>query len=180
MDKKTIVKNLGMLRHVQPDRDFSKKSRLAIVQTPFTPALHEKVTLETAVAGLHAYTLRDLFSTTFRTVLLASATVAVLAGIYFATTQLSPLFLPGLSQNGIIAEADMINATINLQLSHVQRFEQTAKESTAALKEVSTNNPGHLNETIIKTEQGKIDSLIPAGSADVTREINDILKTISQ
>jgi hypothetical protein len=179
MNKKEVVKNLERFRGIRPDKDFSQKSRLAIIQVPFTPTLHEKVTLDAATAGLHAYTVSGLFSTTFRTVMVASATLAVLAAIYFVTVQLSPLFLPGLNQNGIVAEADMINSTINVQLSHLQRFEQTSRESAAALKEITVNNPSHLNETVIKNEQEKINSLVPS-SNNVSQDVNNILKAISQ
>jgi|GEM_PF-1632400 len=179
MNKKEIIKNLERLQGIRPDKNFSQKSRLAIIQTPFTPTLHEKVTFDSATAGLHAYTVSDLFSTTFRTVMVASATLAVLAAIYFAIVQLSPLFLPGLNRDRIVAEADMINSTINVQLSHLQRFEQTSKESAAALKEITANNPSHLNETIIKDEQEKINSLVPS-SDNTSQDVNDILKAISQ
>lgn len=181
MNKKQLINKLELLREIKPNEDFTKKSRLIIVQTPFTPTISEKINLESATRELRKYSIRDLFSNSFRSVLMFSATVAVLAGIYFATTQLSPLFLPGLNQKGILAEADMVNATINLQLSHVSKFEQNAKESTAALKEVTTNTPSHLNSAIIQDEQSEIGSAFTADpQSQNNKDINDILNTLSQ
>jgi hypothetical protein len=174
MNSNQIIKKLETLRVIKPDKDFSKKSRLLIIQTPFTPSKQERISFEAAAAGLRSFTIADLFSNTFRSIMIASATLAILGAIYFATAQLSPLFLPGLNRNGIVA-------TINVQLDHVNRFEQTSKDSATALREVAANTPSHLNASIISGEQSKIESLSPSQTAtDTNQQINDILKQISQ
>jgi hypothetical protein len=181
MNNDQIIKKLETLRAIRPDKDFSQKSRLLIIQTPFTPSKQERISFEAATAGLRSFTVADLFSNTFRSIMIASATLAILGAIYFATAQLSPLFLPGLNKNGIVAEASMVNSTINVQLDHVNRFEQTSKDSVAALREVAANTPSHLNASIISGEQSKIESLSPSQTAtDTNQQINDILKQISQ
>lgn len=181
MNSIDIVKKLGALRVIEPDGDFKKKSRLAILQTPFTPSIHEKITFEAATAGLRSFTVSDLFSNTFRSVMIAVGTLGILAGIYFATIQLSPLFLPGLNQNGIVAEAGMVNTTINVQLAHITHFEQTSTDSSNALKEITSNAPVHLNTTVIDSEKSKINSLIPTiPSETATQQVNDILNEISK
>jgi hypothetical protein len=180
MNKKQIINKLGLLRGIEPGKDFTQKSRLIIVQMPFTPTINDEVSLVPVNVGLRNYSVGTLFSNGFRSILMVSATIAVLAGIYFATTQLSPLFLPGLNQRGVVAEADMINAAISVHFSPIDKFEQTTKESADALKEVTTDAPSHLNSTVIKNEQSKVDSAFTTDPQSQNNEdVSDILKILS-
>ena len=127
MNKKQIINNLKLLKEINPENDFSRKSRLAILQTPFVSkkVLQDESilsALEMAPIKLKNYSLKSIFSNGGRAISVAMATAIILVGIYFATSQLSPLFLPGLNQSKVVAEADMINNTINIQLSHISKF----------------------------------------------------------
>ncbi len=186
MNKKQIINKLKVLKEINPENDFSKKSRLAILQTPFVSKKDfqgESIlsALETAPAKLRSYSLKNIFSSSGRVISVAVATAIILIGIYFATSQLSPLFLPGLNQSKVVAEANMVNNTIDIQLSHITKFEQTAKASTTALKEVAATTPSHINSSIIQAEQSQIDSAFNADpQSQNNQDINNILKSISQ
>lgn len=172
MTKERILTILYRMRQISPNKDFSQKSKFAILQTP-----HDFSSKQTAYVQNNQMVLGLFIQKSFRAVFLAGATIAILFAIYFATAQLSPLFLPGLNQNGIIAEADMINTSIDIQLSNIQKFDATTKQSITVLQEITANTPDHLSEEVIKSEQEKIE--LPA-STQTDDQINSILKAIGK
>ncbi len=181
MKHNQIIKILEQFRTITPDKAYSERSKNIILATPFTPTIQESPSFAAATADLRTISFTSLFQNVWRGLAVATATVGLFIIIYLATSQLSPLFLPGLNQRGVVAEADMINASIDVQLSHIQRFEQDASESASALKEVAANTPAHLSESVIKGEQTKINSANPSDStSSTTSDVNDILNSITK
>jgi len=100
--------------------------------------------------------------------------------VYAVTQELSPLFLPGLNQNKIAAEAEAINATINIEFDRIERFDIAAQESAQALSEAGPQAFSHLNETIIQREAQRIERTTQQPSYDVNDEIHTILRSINE
>ena len=181
MKHNQIIKILEQFRNITPDKAYSERSKNIILATPFTPTVHENPSFAAVTADLRTISFTSLFQSVWRGLAVATAAIGLFLIIYLATSQLSPLFLPGLNQRGVIAEADMVNASIDVQLSHIQRFEQDASESTSALKEVAASTPAHLSESVIKSEQTEINSASPNNpESSSTNDINDILNTITK
>lgn len=181
MKRNELIKILHQFENITPNKAYSERSKNIILSVPFTPTLHEEVSFASATANLRTISFASFFQGIWRGLAVAGAVAGVFLIIYLTTSQLSPLFLPGLNKHGVIAEADMVNASINVQLSHIQRFEQTASESATVLKEVAANTPNHLSESVIKDEQSKINSESPAGTTSpAASDINDILNTLTK
>jgi hypothetical protein len=181
MKHNQIIKTLEQFRNITPDKVYSERSKNIILAIPFTPTIQEDTSFADATADLRTISFTSLFQSIWRGLAITTAAVGLFIIIYLATSQLSPLFLPGLNQRGIVAEADMVNTSIDVQLSHIQHFEQTASESASALKEVAANTPAHLNESIIKGEQTEIYSTNPANlTSSTTNDVNNILNMITK
>ena len=176
-----IIKTLRKFETITPDKAYSERSRNIILSTPFTPKIHENISLSAATEDLRTISIASFFESSWRTLAVAGAVAALIAAIYFTTSQLSPLFLPGLNQGGVVAEAQMVNTSIDVQLSHIQRFEEDASESASALKGVASNAPSHLSESVIKSEQFGITSATPSNpSASTTDAVNSILNELTK
>jgi len=106
----------------------------------------------------------------------AVAGILVIMGVYTITRELSPLFLPGLNQRAMSAEAAAIEREIDIQLSHIDYFQQTSTESSVALKQVTEKNLDHLNEALIKNEAASFEE--PATPESIDAQLDEMLKAV--
>ncbi|MEK7555610.1 MAG: hypothetical protein AAB516_02210 [Patescibacteria group bacterium] len=113
MDK-DLLKNLNKLREIKPNKDYSKQSRLLILSSP------RNYELKTFKIGF-----LDSFMAGFR----KPATVLAISGVFiliivfgfsYINQILSPLFLPGLNKNNLVAEADEMTVSIQVRLDDVK------------------------------------------------------------
>ena len=104
----------------------------------------------------------------------------VLGGLMYGSQYFSPLFLPGLNQDKVIAEADMIDSTITIQLSKLNYFDTASQASAHALSQVAAPTLNHLNATVILNDSQQIQELSPTGTDTTSEQIQDILKALQK
>lgn len=155
------------LKEIHPDAAYSSMAKRLILAAP-RQTKREIFTAQSMSARPYALSLINTASLV--------AVVGLLAiGAYVATTQLSPLLLPGLNQKKIVAEADAINQTISIQLAQLERFKKTNEETATVLANVSSQQLNHLNDTIIANEAEKITQI---EDRQTTQQINKDIKDI--
>lgn len=167
----SIINQLRRLGALAPSQDFSARSRRLVLASARTP--HQDATLET----MHAHRTTVIV---VRTALFATGTAIVLAGLFYGSRYFSPLFLPGLNQDKIVAEADMIDSTITIQLSQLHYFDTASQASTHALNQVAAAPLNHLNATAISNDADQIQTLSPTDTDTTSQQIQDILKTLQK
>jgi hypothetical protein len=184
MKDKEIIDILISCKRIAPRDEFSRTSRKLVLASPRKnePAPDAVGTLAGVPRGW-ADTLSYGLHRSLRIAVFAVAGLAVLATSYLATRELSPLFLPGLNAQRISAEADMIDAQIDIQLSKLDHFKQTSSQSATALHYAARQDMDHLNEPIIQKETNTIENTIaqtPAPASQVNEELNDIIDALGQ
>jgi hypothetical protein len=167
----SIIDRLHRLNALAPTQDFSARSRRLILAS--AQAAHSDTIPET----LHAYRFSTIM---VRTTLFAAGMAIVLTGLFYGSQYFSPLFLPGLNQDKIVAEADMIDNTITIQLSQLHYFDTTSQASAHALKQVANPTLSHLNTAVIFSDTQQIQMLSPTDTDTTSQQIQDILKTLQK
>lgn len=161
---------LQSFRRIRPRAEFSRHSKLIILASP--RSTHASLPTTQTVSWL---------SRALRVSAFAAAGIAVLIVSFYATQELSPLLLPGLNPQKITAEADMINSSVNIELSRIESFDQSAQESSSVLQKISQQNLNHLNETVVSDEAQLIDQTKATSSpADFTDDVNALIKELSK
>lgn len=178
MEEKEIIKNLKLLKNVEPNKDFFEKSRFVILSS--SPITNRFSIFRSSSKEL-AVSLRSALEVAWRGLAFSAVSLVVLFSIYYASQELSPLFLPGLNYRKIAAEAESVNAQIDIQLSQLKKFEDTSKQSGEALQEVSSSKLNHLNSSILNNELESIEASTSGFGLDneANSEINSILKELS-
>lgn len=166
MNERDIIKNLKRFGAIEPEKGYTAQSRFLILSAP---RLARRIPVTRLVFNMNYF---------LRAGSLVGLGVVLIVAAYAATRELSPLFLPGLNQNRIVAEADMINSTIDIELQRVNYFEKATKEGTLALTQVTTASPDHLTAEVIEKEADQIEALLP--EQEFNQEINDILNQINE
>ncbi len=164
-----IIELLSQLRRIEPREEYTRLSKERILsssQEIYTPEL---------TASPSSLFLRS----SFNSVSFALVGMLLIVGVYYATQQLSPLFLPGLNEKSITAEAEMVESRIDVQLSQLNYFENTSQESNTVLQQVSENSLDHLNAPIIEHETSQIEEHTDTATTTVI-ELNDVLKALSE
>jgi hypothetical protein len=177
-----LLKILERLKEIKPSKAYSEHSLKIIISAPQLEKSNFDFDNSKNISS------KNLLEVSLRTLAFVFSATAVIALAYFATSQLSPLFLPGLNKSKIMAEAEMVNASIDIQLSHIQKFKQTNNESILVLKEVSSDVPAHLNPSVIKDEESKINSAFDkseslnssSATSNLNNNLNEILNKISK
>ncbi len=160
MNEDKIIKILNKFSEIKPNEDFSIKSRSIILNTQ-----KNKNELYKSVFDF-SNILRNVARDSMRIVSFATISAVVIFGIYMATKELSPLFLPGLNKDSIAAEAEMVNSSIDIQLNSMKYFETASKQGGDALKQITEKNFNHLNKTVLNEEMESVKSLISSSAAD--------------
>lgn len=176
MKDKDIIKTLELLKHIEPRESFSKESRLLIMSSSQKTPLQRMIPTKVSLSGVlsHSFAQHPLRALAFTV-----AGVALIVTAYTATKEISPLFLPGLNQNKVVAEAEMVNKTINIELQRLEYFDATNKTGSSALNQVTSEELDHLNTSILQKEVGTIDQKVSSSSLD-NSELNAQLNTILQ
>ncbi len=167
----SITDHLHRLAAIAPAQDFSERSRRLVLAS--APAPHHDTTLE----AIHVHRFSTIV---IRTALFATGTAIVLTGLFYGSQYFSPLFLPGLNQDKIVAEADMIDNTITIQLSQLNYFDTTSQASAHALNQVAASTLNHLNTAVISNDTQQIQTLSPTDTDTTSQQIQDILKALQK
>lgn len=175
MTEKDIQKILTEFKRLSPRKEFINASKMRI----FSIVPDEKP--QALFMGTNPVFLR----TSMNSLTFVFASIVIIMGAYLATQELSPLFLPGLNQKKISAEAEMIGKQIDIQLSQISYFQKTSEESADALKEITSKNLDHLNETLIQHEAQTVQKTSDPeqkvqAHETITNEVNELLQEVSK
>lgn len=169
--KNKILKNkISRFSDIMPNENFSKKSKFEILSLK-PKYTHRRITNQNIETIIGRYA---------KTITIVSATVAIFFLTYYAMTQISPIFLPGLDHSKIIAEAEVINQKINIEVNKLNYFNKVSTQSSNALQEITENNPDHLNKRIINKETKKIDAISNTYLENINKEMDNALKQLSK
>ncbi len=179
MKKNEIIKNLKFFREIQPKEEFSNRSKTALLSYFSQNKSYPK--LETTLAKKES---PKLVSSLVRKVAVSFsftlAALILLVGIFYLTREISPLFLPGLNESKIRAEAEVINNQINIKFSQLEKFKETASQENKILRQTATNQLDHLNEIVLDKEKKEVDLSSAQSLLEKNKELNQILESLSQ
>jgi hypothetical protein len=126
MKETQIIQQLNQLRSITPDPDFANSSKLKIIyQTPQRPG-GVFVIIQSLSASLSIGLVIVLF------------VFVALLGVSNLRSPLSPTF-EGVN-GGLVAEADSVNATINIHLEEMQYITDIATKTLARGNQDDGNN----------------------------------------
>jgi hypothetical protein len=170
MNEDKIVKILNKFSEIKPSEDFSIKSRSIILNT-------QKGNRELYKSVFNfSNIIRNVVRDSMRIVSFATISAVIIFGIYMATKELSPLFLPGLNKDNVVAEAEMVKSSIDIQLNSLKYFDEASKQGGDALTQITEKSFNHLNKTILNEEMDSVKSLISSSTADeLNSKIDDLI-----
>ncbi|MEE8131601.1 MAG: hypothetical protein V3T98_00960 [Candidatus Paceibacterota bacterium] len=119
---KDLLKNLKDLQQIRPDDEYAKRSRLLILSSPHYETRVRKINPIAIMAVSGVFVLIIVFS------------------VSYINQILSPIFLPGLNQNDLVAEANEMTALIQVRLDdvkyNIQELEDKSLADLATLNEL--------------------------------------------
>jgi len=177
MKPKEILHILQSLKDIEPRKDFSEESRFLILSTKQKHSLKEYLPSRVSLSGVLS---QSFLSHPLRAIAFTFAGVLIIVTAYTATQEISPLFLPGLNQGKVVAEAEMINKTINIELDRLEYFDATNKTGSSALNQVTSKQLDHLNQSILEKEAQNIGTGTLSPEVEMNEKLNEILKQINQ
>lgn len=173
-----LLKNLKEFKKIQPNIDYSKQSRLLILSSL-------RLEKQDVAPALSAWFRKPAFALAVSGVFI----LIIFLGVSYFNQILSPLFLPGLNKNDLVAEADEITASIQVRLEDVKynihELESQKLADLATLNKLKTllmEATGRLEEASeLSVEADKIELSLQKMKAakeilqEMNLEINDIL-----
>jgi len=176
MKKRDLKKALSALHTIKPSKDYARTSRLNIL---LVPQKTDTFSSDFVVNGnsKHSFGVVLYANRTMRVASFVVGGAAIVMLAYVATQQLSPLFLPGLSQTKIVAEADSVDRIIDIELQRVTYFKTTSKESSNAINLITTKTLDHLNDGIINSEVQSLN--VSSTDPQLNQNINEFLDVIN-
>lgn len=180
MTENEIVKILKKCESIKPDKNYTEKSRMLILNSPVkeTPAslflpiknLFEILRIS-GVVGVVAFLLLFL-----------------MGGISYINKNFSPLGLEGLSQKSLVTEAKDINNSIEITLKEIKYLDQSNQRTINTISEVSKNQPIYSTTTpvettttqSISTSTDDISKFLITTSTSTAESTDDLLDKVSQ
>lgn len=151
-NKKEIIKEIKLLKKVEPDSTFVKHTRnLVLTAKPHLRLFPAWV----MAAGLAAITL-------------------ALIGSGFLFSNQEPSISSSLEKESLVNEFNELDA--NLQIDEMAYSQDVHKTIASALTEISSSKTSHLNPSILESEQEYINELEKAGKRE--EEINNLLNKL--
>lgn len=180
-----IYKLLKELKKIEPDRDYSRTSKLAII--------NYAQSRENETRGFFIGIMR------FASLLIAGALIIifVLGGASYFNERYSPLNLEGLNQKNLVTEAKDINDSIKITIEEIKNFDRYNKKAISTINELSKNKPDTsslslaASSSLIATSTEDINNFLIANSSLSTstetngtstdvQSVNALLDKISQ
>ena len=146
-----IEGKLKNLKSIKPDNDYSLKSLCLIVSSPKVSPIESTSIWQKTLTGFRLSS----------GVVLASALVLVIfVSALYLNTVISPLFLPGLNDKNISAEADQINQSININLNEIKYHQMSQEITKSTLENISKNNSATNTTSTISSSDETINQLL--------------------
>jgi len=164
MTEEKLVKILSELKSIEPENDYSKKSRFLLLSLA-RPGLAPRFA---------TFNFRSVFDflrvsavTAFGIILL----LTIFGGVSYVNKNFSPILLPGLDQKSVITEADEINNSINVTLKEITYLDNSMAATNNQINQVANNKKITETETI---------SAPTSTTSQYDQKINDLLNKASQ
>jgi len=155
-----IVENLKKLRSIKPEPEFSRRSRLLLLQETPRPAF-----------GV-LNNLREVLKFSIALSLTAALLVISIGSLTYVKKSPLPLVIAGLDVSALKAEAESLN--IDISLSELEyNFPSAATPKPADQK--TANDPAYFEQTILNSETAAINLENP-----VNNRIDDALRALSK
>lgn len=146
-----IEGKLKNLKSIKPDNDYSLKSLSSIISSPKISPVESISIWKKALTGFRLSS----------GVVLASALVLVIfISALYLNTVISPLFLPGLNDKNVSAEADQINQSININLNEIKYHQMSQEIAKSTLESISKNNVATNTTSIVSSSEETINQLL--------------------
>jgi len=168
MTEKKLIKILSELKNIEPESDYSKKSR-ALLLSLIKPENGPRFITFNFIRSVFDF-LRIVAVTAFGIVLLFT----IFSGVSYVNKNFSPIFLPGLDQKSIMTEADEINNSINVTLKEITYLDDSTAATNKQIDQVANNK----NNKKISTEVNEITSTSTNSKYD--QKIDDLLNKALQ
>jgi len=180
--KTDIFKTLRELKHIHPDSDYAKHSRMLILASPQQSPAHAnalRVSTFFRISSIVGLGLIGIFM--------------ILGGTTYINETYSPLALEGLNHRSLIAEADEINASIEVTLETIDYLDTSNQTTLTKIAEISKSEsptapaatmmlaaPADTASATTTTDIGAF--LIKSDSSEISteRQIDDILDEVSR
>ncbi|HDH31491.1 MAG TPA: hypothetical protein ENH26_01810 [Candidatus Wolfebacteria bacterium] len=161
---KDLFKNLKDLQSIGPNKEYTERSRFLILSSSRYEARVRKINPFVVMAISGAFILITIFS------------------VSYINQILSPIFLPGLNQNDLVAEANEITVSIQVKLDDVKYNIQELEDNNLAdlatlnkLKVLLVEATNRLQEASVLDFEGENMEL----SLQKMKSANEILKEMS-
>jgi len=122
MDK-NLLKNLEVLKKINPDAEYSRRSRFLILSTP--PTIKGPVLTSVLKA--------PRFNFVFKLATVSVSVVVLIMIIFWGSSYLGQLFAPVFfPQQGLTAKAEELNSSIQIKLNEIKYYLETQTKIDAA------------------------------------------------
>lgn len=143
MKQEELIRGIKELRAITPRADFAGVSKLAI--------LGNKTAQKPEVLSFPLNILSQTLNAGFSMVLTALFLIIVLGSISGSLKGALLSALLGVD-GSVLSEASAVSKDIDIHLDEAKYSAALATRAKSALKEASTNSPGHLNPAILEKE----------------------------
>jgi hypothetical protein len=175
-----IFKTLQELKHIQPDSEYTKHSRMLVLAAPqhASPVLSDAPKLSTIfrLSTILGVGLASIFF--------------ILGGISYINETYSPLALEGLNQKSLVVEANEINSSIEITLGtidYLNTSNQTTLKKIAEIRKTSTESaaaPMMMSVAAPEATFTDMDAFLIKSDAtsavSAEQQIEDVLKQVSE
>lgn len=151
MNKRSIIKEIKLLKEVKPDPAFVERARNLVLTAK--PHLRLVPSWATGVA------------------LVAVILILIGSGILFSSG--NPSISSSLKKDSLVEEFNKMD--INLQIDEITYSQDIHKTIASALTEISDSKANHMNPSILEAEKKYIDDLSQNGNEE---EINNLLNRV--
>ena len=132
----TLIEKLKKFREIQPEAEYSQRSRLVILATP-------------VISGKRPIFNWQLVFT------LAGLLLVLISGTFFRYLKPSA---PNLNAQAL--KTELQNLDINIQLAKIEYYQKVDETVSLALKEISENHTGNLNLIETPSNNKEIENLL--------------------
>ena len=157
-EDKQVIANLRLLQTIQPDANYAFNTKLSILEA----------------GKINRNRLVEIFTfKNFATSSMALGFSAILLGILITGgyKYLSPTSsISAANSNALLAEAETIGKDIDIHIKEIEYYATASRKTNLALNEAYNSDYGHLNNTVIERESGRINVGSP-----INQDIDDML-----
>ena len=146
----TLIEKLKKFREIQPEAEYSQRSKLIILATP--------VSLKK----------RPIFNWQLAFTVAGLLLVLISGGLFHYLKPSAP------NLNAQALQTELQNLDIDIQLAKIEYYQKVDETVSLALKEISENNTGHLNSIILESEKNQLEEN-PSNSEEIENLLDQLL-----